>query len=167
MYAHQVRKALREHPITRQQFRDVRPADRLPKRHNQHGIYVVNTQPAWMHGEHWTTVEYGPTHVYYFDPYGGPPHPTIMKHLLGTGALKGKKLFYFPRRLQGYRNTCGLYCIYHTLTRSTNQYSLDIFNTDLAFNDRLVHNLVTKMFNVNKSFKLYIQALFISRMLVI
>ena len=152
MYARTIRRALKDNPLTRQIFIDVRAADRLPyKANEQHGIYVVNTHPNHMPGEHWTAVEYTPTHVSYFDPYGEPPHPLILKHLRVTNALRRKPIFYTAKRIQGYRQTCGYYCIFYVLTRSDEQYTMNIFNSDLDFNDRLVKQLVSQRFNVNKT----------------
>ena len=152
MYASTIRTALNTHPLTADTFRDVISADQLPTRTDQRGIYVVNTQPERNPGEHWVTVEYDPTSLYYFDPMGLPPHPTILLHLKRTKALRNRSLDHNNVRRQGYRQTCGLYCIYHTLTRTTDRYTMDIFNTDLDFNDRIVHNLVSELFNVNKLF---------------
>ena len=148
IYAGTIERALSRNPMTRHYFRDVVPANQLPAKRDQHGIYVVNTHPDHMPGEHWVTVEYGPTYVSYFDSYGQTPHPRIKKELLRTGALRGKKLLYSLKRLQGYRHTCGLYCIYHVLSRTSGQHTMNIFNTDLDFNDRLVHKLVSQRFDV-------------------
>ena len=144
MYAATIKKALNTHE-TQHFFRDVRSADQLPPQ-NRHGVYVVNTHPQNKPGEHWVSVEYTPTHIYYFDPYGLPPHPNIWKQLKRTT----RPIIYNNIRRQGLRKTCGFYCIYHTLTRSSPQYTMDIFNTDYDFNDRLVYILVTQKFNVNK-----------------
>ena len=152
LYASDIRRALKNNRETREYFVDVVAGDLLPNRRNQRGIYVVNTHPHDKPGEHWTIVEYTPTTVIYFDPYGGPPHPTIMKHLRRTKALRGKRLLYAAIRRQGYRHTCGFYCIYYVLTRTNGQYDMNIFNSDLDFNDRMVQRIVTRRFNVNKRF---------------
>ena len=152
MYANTIRTALNTHPLTTHVFRDVRSADQLPQTRDQHDIYVLNTQPHHKPGEHWVTLEYTPTCLYYFDPLGLPPHPNILQQLKRTKALHNKPLHHNTIRRQGHRQTCGLHCIYHTLTRSTDQYTMNIFNTDLDFNDRLVHKLVSQLFNVNKLF---------------
>ena len=63
-------------------------------------------------------------------------------------ALNGKKLYHYKKRCQGMRQTCALYCIYHILTRTSAQHSMDIFKDDLDFNDRLVLKLVSSYFNI-------------------
>lgn len=147
MYASTIKTALQTNPLTQHAFRNVVPADLIPNKKEQRGIYVVNTQPRHKPGEHWVTLEYHPHYTYYFDPYGLPPTPTILHHLRKT---KAKRPFLYSRvRRQGRRRTCGLYCIYHTLTRTTKRYSMNIFNTDLDFNDRLVHALVHQLFPIN------------------
>ena len=141
MYAGTIKTALSTHPLTQQYFKGVKAAD-LPNR--QHGIYVVNTQPKHQPGEHWVTVEYAPTFIYYFDPYGLPPHPNIWNQLKRTN----RQISYASVRRQGHRKTCGLYCIYHTLTRCSDQHDMNVFNTNLDFNDRLVYQLVSHNFKL-------------------
>ena len=143
-----IKRALLLQPLTRHYFRDVRPADLLPPKKYQEGIYVVNTHPNRLQGEHWVTVEYTDTHVIYFDPLGLPPHPTILSNLRKSKALQKKTLIHHTTRRQGERHTCGLYCIYHILTRTTTQHTMDVFNTDLDFNDRLVYRLVHTYFKL-------------------
>ena len=151
MDANEIRTALATHQLTKQIFKDVLAANQLPTKPNQRGIYVVNTHPKHMPGEHWITLEYTPTTIYYFDSYGLPTHPRVKQELHNTKALEGKTLLYHGTRLQGIRQTCGLYCIYQILTRSTNNHTLDIFNTDLETNDRIVYHIVHQMFRTNKN----------------
>ena len=150
MDEHQLRTALATHPLTRHIFRDVVAANHLPSPAHQRGVYVVNTHPHDLPGEHWVALHYTPRSLTYFDSYGLPTHPRILRHLRHTDALRGRKLFYHGTRLQGVRQTCGLYCIYYVLTLCIDNHTMDMFNTDLDANDRIVHTLVRRMFLLNK-----------------
>lgn len=148
MYASTIKTALNAQPLTNKVFRDVVPADRIPGRKNQWGIYVVNTQPSYNQGEHWITIEYAPEYTYYFDPYGLPPTKTILRHLEKTRTKK--PILYSNVRIQGQRQTCGYYSIYHTLTRTTHLYSMNVFSNDLDVNDRIVYKLVHQLFKIKE-----------------
>ena len=148
MFASTIKTALNTQPLTNNVFRDVVPVDGIPGRKNQWGIYVVNTQPSYNPGEHWITIEYDPEYTYYFDPYGIPPTKTILQHLEKTRAKK--PILYSNVRRQGRRQTCGHYCIYHTLTRTTHLYSMNVFSDDLDVNDRIVYKLVHQLFKIKE-----------------
>jgi len=141
-----MREALEKQPLTRDFFKDVVAADMLPEKEEQCGIYVVNTHPHQKPGEHWVTIEYASDHVKYFDPTGNPPHETITHYLKKTKARP--TIVYSAVRRQGIRATCGLYCMYQILTRTSAQHSLDVFSTDYEFNDRLVYKLVHTYFDL-------------------
>ena len=140
MNSSQIHKALANHRLTAQVYRDVRPADRLPQ--NQTGAFVINTHPSHMPGEHWVVLMYTDKNTTYFDPYGLQP-----PDLIGT-QLTEQPLLINTTRFQGSRNTCGLYCIYYILTVISPNHTMDIFADDLDFNDRLIHKLVHSMFDL-------------------
>ena len=144
MDASSLRTALRTQPLTRGYFKDVVPADLVPSKPFQQGIYIVNTHEQHAPGEHWVTIEYDRGTTIYFDPMGFPPHPTILFHLRKTG-INGAIVFN-PKRYQGIRSTCGLYCLYQILTRISSAHSLNVFADDLEFNDRMVYILTKHYF---------------------
>ena len=148
MDANTIRTSLRRQPLTRKYFQDVIGADELPNVKNQKGIYVVNTHPINLPGEHWVTIEYLDTTVVYYDPLGLSTHPTILKHLRKSGALKKRQLIHNTTRFQGQRLSCGLYCIYNILSRCSRRHSMRVFSNDLDFNDRLVYKIVRQHFDV-------------------
>ena len=83
-----------------------------------------------------------PAKVTDLDSYGAYPSVNIFTQLLKkTRALKNKTLDIHTRRLQGNRNTCGLYCSFHILTLVNKRHSLDSFQDHLDFNDRMVDSL--------------------------
>ena len=140
MNSSQLHTALANHRLTAQIYKDVRPADRLPK--NQLRAFVINTHPSHLPGEHWVVLLYTDRNTTYFDPYGLQP-PNIIGN-----QLTEHKLSVNTTRFQGSRNTCGLYCMYYILTTISPNHSMDIFADDLDFNDRLVHKLVYSMFHL-------------------
>ena len=129
-----IRHALQTHSLTKQIFTDVVPCDKLPT-HSGTGLYVVNTHPHDMPGQHWVVVDYTPSHVMYMDSYGLPPTPAIHTALCGGS----RPIHYTPRRLQGQSDTCGLYCLYYALTLvSGGVHSMTIFSDALHANDLIV-----------------------------
>jgi hypothetical protein len=150
MNTEQIEHALTTNHRTKGLFQAVLPCDRLPPPTRQQGAYVVNTDPAHLPGEHWTVLHYQPTTVTYFDSYGQPPPKRLRDHLKNSGALRGKTLHYNSVRVQGFRATCGYYCIYYVLTLTTKDYTMDIFKDNLDFNDRYVRAIVRSLFPCNK-----------------
>jgi len=150
MNGSQIYHALKTNPVTSTVFRDVRAANRLPAGDEQWGAYVVNTDPDTLPGQHWVVLYYTRTTIHYFDSFGMEPTEIIQENLEKTKALRGKCLRVHRRRIQGYRNFCGLYCIYYILSLVSESHTLDIFNDHLDFNDRLVFGTVSNLFPVNK-----------------
>ena len=146
----QIRHALTTNRHTSRLFRDVRAADELPQSPDQRlGVYVVNTHESFRKGEHWVVLHYRENELMYFDPYGIPPPGNIYRELKRTGALAGRKISHFDRRIQGFRPTCAHHCIYFILTLVLKRHTMDIFDKHLDFNDRLVVKIVTSAFDVN------------------
>lgn len=150
MNTEQIEHALSTNRRTKGLFQAVIPCDQLPQPNQQRGAYVVNTDPAHLPGEHWTTLHYQPTKITYFDSYGLPPPKRLLEQLKKTQALRGKTLHYSPVRIQGFRAACGYYCIYYVLTLTTEDYTMDIFKDNLDFNDKYVRTLVRRLFPCNK-----------------
>lgn len=145
MESNTLRRALTTHPHTNIVFRDVIPADGIPKKKESWGVYVVNTHTHDKEGEHWVVVRYTPQATYYMDPYGLKPNALILKQIEQT--LPHLPVLYHSKQLQGIYPTCGHYCIYYILTLVTTKH-LDVFKDDLIFNDHLVQTLVQKEFDV-------------------
>ena len=147
----EIRHALRTCRFTSTLFENVVAANELPRTSEHHrGAYVVNTHENYLPGEHWVVVHYTKDRLIYFDSYGLPPPDNIYRALLNTGALVGRELSYFNQRVQGIRNTCGLHCIYFILTLASPSHTMNIFNHDLDFNDRLVVKLVSSIFDLRR-----------------
>lgn len=143
MFTSQLEEALRKNYLTAPVFARVCGANEVPKQHpppdDMKRVYIINTQPTTHPGEHWIAVYLAPDKtVYYFDPYGIKPHPNIKLNTF-------KKIIVWPRRLQGFEQTCGLYCMFFVL-HVAGHFDFDIFGDDLWFNDRLVRKLASQHF---------------------
>jgi hypothetical protein len=133
-------KALCFHHQTKSIFAGVYARNKIPKVPKQKRIaYIVNTDPANKPGKHWVAFFLTRKTIYYFDPYGIPPHG--FHRILRSR----KNVCYFGQRLQGMGRMCGHYCLYFILAMQTN-LSLEIFGSDLSANDRIVKRLAEKHF---------------------
>ena len=145
MYTSQLAEALQRNPITAPLFAGVYPSNYTPERHLSHKerkrLYVINTQPNHRPGEHWVAIYYGfDGSVYYFDSYGLKPHINIYRKL-----RKFKKIRLWPRRIQGFQNTCGLYCLCFGLAVAGG-FDLNVFGDNWMANDRIVRRETSKRF---------------------
>jgi hypothetical protein len=149
MNTNTIRRGLTTNIHTRQYFKDVIPCDYLPTAGcRQRGAYVVNTHTSEKGGEHWVVICFHPKTLLYFDPYGRPPTPTIRHYLKKTKALKGRVLRCNKTRYQGFRETCGYYCMYFILTVATPTHNMNIFYDNLELNDGRVRRIVKELFPV-------------------
>ena len=129
----QLKRALSTNRQTKGLFRDVIAIDQLPTLENQYGAFVINTDESDSEGQHWFVLFYAENYVLYFDSYGISPHPRILQHIVASQALRHKKLFYHPVRLQGTQPACGYYCMYFILTLTCSAYTLAVFSNHLDF----------------------------------
>ena len=139
--------ALLSDTYTREQFGDVCSITELPeaKRDN---IYIVNTDPHWLPGEHWVTCyfpEDGPPE--FFDSLGHGLeyyHSQFQKFLL-TNNMEGYYI-YNTCRLQGYgSNTCGYFCMFSCLLRARGipmNTIVNTFSNELWLNDWMVYEFI-------------------------
>ena len=134
MNTSRIRRALQTNSLTKHIFRDVVACDLLPAHSGGDGLYIVNTHPHYMPGQHWVVVHYTPHRLMYMDSYGLPPTPAILTSL----RRDPRDIHYTTQRLQGCSDTCALYCMYYTLTLVSGMHTMDIFSDDLHINDRIV-----------------------------
>ena len=145
MYTSQLSEALQRNPITEGMFAGVYPSNYTPDRALPHAerkrLYIIYTQPNHLGGEHWVALYYGIDDcVYYFDSYGLKPHRNIYRKLRHF-----KKIRLWPRRLQGFQDTCGLYCLCFALSVAGG-FNLNIFGDNWRANDRIVRRETLKRF---------------------
>ena len=98
---------------TRRVFRGVYPLDRINQCHGQ-GVYVCNTDPSDMPGQHWITIavrEDGSGE--YFDSFGLPPQKQEFAKFLNK---ETRQWTYNAECLQHPLSTvCGHYCVLYVL----------------------------------------------------
>jgi len=126
-------------------FGGVLPIDKLPAKINREAVFVINTDPAVLPGEHWVCI---------FCPHKSPPEffdslgrdPTFYSHNLPK--FLGEKYMFNTIRLQPHdSSTCGLYCLYYIHHRIRGVDFLDIlkmFSKNLEHNDDIVINFYQK-----------------------
>ena len=100
-------------PITsfaRKIYRGCYPIDLLPKQLQRNKYYIVNLDPHWKSGIHWTaaiTTE-APSACYYFDSFGRPPPSSIIDSLHS----QSKTIYYCDAQIQ---SSMSVACGYHQL----------------------------------------------------
>ena len=130
-------------------FSGVFPLNRLNDNIPQHGVYICNSQPDHMQGQHWLAIGVNKTGgAYYFDSYGLPPH-----HEQIYGFLCNFKSWKFNRKkLQNeFTAVCGQYCVLFAIyyCRDKLYKMFDLFAKDTIKNDTLVSEYVSGMFKIN------------------
>ena len=146
MKTHQLRSALKKHIQTKNIFKGVFAADKLPKYipRNKHVCLIANTDPANKPGQHWVAFYYTRSHVFFFDSYGRPPMKPHFHRLMKY--RKHQK--FFGRRLQGNDFVCGHYCLYFILAM-VNNWDFQNFGYDCNANDYYVREFVRRHFNMS------------------
>ena len=135
-------RAMRQHPLLKKIYGATVSSDHQRLCLQKPGVYVINTDPSYLPGEHWVCLLHHPHSLYYFDPYGLPPHPNILRSL----SKCSKPLYYHRRRLQGSGPTCGYFCIYFALTLVDRRFNLDVFTCNHDKNDYFVVHVVKSVF---------------------
>ena len=138
-------RALRGHPLTRDIYRGLSPADDAPACIRGLGFYVYNTDPSWMPGQHWVAQYNDGVRIRHFDSYGLPPFGPLA---VAADSMCPGKVVYRKTRLQGDGETCGHFCLYYALhVADPVTYPMNAFDrTDLNGNDAKVTEMVEKFF---------------------
>ena len=107
---------LKKDDYTKKIFGRVIAIKELPIKPKYPSIYIINNKPRNHPGEHWLALyydEYGVAH--FFDSYGRSPSSYgLEKFLKGTS----NEIQYNSKRIQGYSDYCGYYCLLFLLLRS-------------------------------------------------
>lgn len=111
-----IERVLFADPWTGKRFRGVYPKDVVGEvlRRSGSGIYVFNTHPAGMPGEHWIGISIQGNRAYYFDSYGRHPsnYPAVVRSIADLSST----IVWNDVRLQGLTTTvCGDYCVVFSL----------------------------------------------------
>lgn len=109
-------------------------------------FYILNLDRPDGPGTHWILVNGTiPKSVYYFDPFGGPVLPRVLKWV-----PKDDHVFYTDDVLQNmYSDMCGYYCIYIAYEmvvkgRDIDDIIMKDFTNDERRNDQVVMDLFRK-----------------------
>ena len=114
----------------------ISPIDKLPKITTPKSLYFINTDPAFLPGEHWVCVFFPEKNSppEFFDSLGRAPtyYSKNIIHFLGS------RYMYNSIRLQPPQtSTCGLYCLYFLYHRIRGFSFLEILE---SFSKNLQHN---------------------------
>ena len=137
-------------PLTKQNFRGVFPVD-LINQNNEPGLYVCNTDPSHMPGQHWIVISISKNYIgEYFDSFGFPPQKIEFLNFLNRNTQRwtyNKKVLQHP-----FSTVCGHYCVLYALNYSKGlslEYFSTLFNKNLYENDIVVHEYVKSKFGVD------------------
>lgn len=138
MNTYQLEMYMLSDPYIRQYYGGVVAVDQLPMIVHKPKIYIVNTDPIALPGQHWVTLFMDRELCEHFDSAGLRPRNDFELYL----TAKGPNYLYNNNRLQDFNTeTCGLFCLFYCYFRCRN-YSfneiLDMFYDNLKLNEKLV-----------------------------
>ena len=145
MNTQQLQQYMLMDPYIRQYYGGVISSDQLPLVVKKPTVYIVNTDPSWLPGEHWVTF-FMDTVCEQFDSSGIAPRKEFETFLIAYGP----NYKFNTKRVQDYdTDTCGLYCLMYAYFRCRG-YSFDDFIN--MFKDNLsVNEIIVKYFYSNTS----------------
>ena len=149
MDTRQITAILKGCKVTSSVFKGVYALDFVKHCHGP-GVYVCNTQPSSMPGEHWIVLcVTNDNKAEYFDSFGFPPMKREFKQFLA----KTSDWSYNEDAIQHPLSTvCGHYCVLYAINFAKNR-SIDefmsMFGGDVLENDKLVHDYVSSTFNID------------------
>jgi hypothetical protein len=140
MYEPTINEVLKQDKISSKTFLGVFARDEIPKFINYPACFVMNTENRNKPGQHWLALHYDKKgRCYFFDSYGNQPkHHNLQNYIEKTS----KSWTYNKRRLQGFSEYCGFYCLLFLLfkTRDQPQQYFKKFTLDYIKNDKLIEN---------------------------
>ena len=149
MYEPTIIEVLTKDKISKESFLGVFARDEIPKNINYPACFVMNTENRNKPGQHWLALHYdNKGKCYFFDSFGNPPK----YHNLQTYIEKTSKTWtYNKRRVQGFSEFCGFYCILFLLFKTRNQPQdfFKKFTLNYIKNDKIIENeikLRTKLY---------------------
>ena len=154
---------LNTHPETALSFEGVYPADvfahltktpsfvAVNKRPGAFRSFVVNQDPIFLKGSHWTVFIYPSTGTTeYFDSFGQPPTlvPEFREIIDENGCYFNTKLIQHP-----FSTVCGQHVLHYILLRSRGYLMSEIINlfdrNDQVKNDVYVNEFVKREFQIS------------------
>ena len=134
----EIEKYMLTDPFIRQIYGGVIAKDQLPFVVKRPSIYIVNTDPMALPGEHWVALYFDERNEH-FDSAGFQPRPYFETYLNS----KGSKYMYNDKRVQNFStNSCGKFALMYCYFRARNYSFSDIismFSDNLILNEIIVH----------------------------
>lgn len=124
-------------PFIRKYYGGVVALDQLPQKISKPKIFIVNSDPAALPGQHWYAV-YFTTINEHFDSAGFYPNAKLESELI----VHGPRFMYNDRRVQAFRSeSCGLFCLFYCYFRCRNvsfRKIMNMFSNNLQLNEHVV-----------------------------
>lgn len=109
-------------------------------------IFIVNLDPNFLPGTHWVVIYCLPNGICeYFDSLGNPPSKLLTTFLVNNSV----QYAFGERRLQGFLDSCGMFCLFWCYYRTRGfsfQEILNKFGTNVHINDVTVIRFYRKHF---------------------
>lgn len=136
MNTHQLESYMLKDPFIRKCYGGVLAVDQLPLAVSKPSIFIVNTDPISMPGEHWVVLFMDNVNEH-FDSAGIAPRPDFKDYLTMRGIY-----MYNDKRVQSFNtNTCGQFCLFYSYFRSRG-FSFDdimsMFTDNLKLNEIII-----------------------------
>lgn len=130
------------HKLRLPNFR-VDPKDMLPDRLSDTATGIVNMDDSSGNGTHWVCYYNKPnSDVIYFDPFGTPIDPSILRFLKSSGM----RVMAITNQIQDLKSDdCGYYCLYF-LTSMNRGVSVPQFLSQFDFDKQLKNDQILEKF---------------------
>jgi hypothetical protein len=137
-----IEEILQKDKQTSQIFLGCFASDELPSEPKYPSCFVANTKPRNHAGEHWVAFYYNPYGTcHFFDSYAQKPSKYKFEKYLQKTAIS---YVYNQKRLQGFSDYCGHYCLLFLLFQSRNKGKkfFNKFSSNYFKNDNLIKKLI-------------------------
>lgn len=142
MNTYELEEYMLSDPFIRRYYGGVIAADQLPLIVHKPSIFIVNTDPISLPGEHWIVL-FMSTVCEHFDSAGMKPRDEFENYL----TAKGPTYMYNDKRVQSFdTETCGLFCLFYCYFRCRGykfKEIMDMFYDNLLLNEMLVKYFYT------------------------
>ena len=124
-------------PYIRHYYGGVVALNQLPVAITKPKLYIVNSDPMGLPGQHWFAVFFTTVNEH-FDSAGFYPNAVLEAQLIS----RGPRFRYSDRRVQDYNTeSCGMFCLFYCYFRCrgyTFQDVMNMFSHNLQLNEHVV-----------------------------
>ncbi len=137
MYEPTIYEVLKTDKFSSKTFLGVFARNEIPKNINYPACFIMNTENRNKPGQHWLAIHYNEKgQCYFFDSFGNQPkHHNLQKYIEKTS----KSWTYNKRRVQGFSEYCGFYCLLFKTRKQPEQF-FKKFTLDYIKYDKIIEN---------------------------